>query len=79
MTDVPQFGDVIRSSFVLSSGQVANRVFGKSDIKISGTPTRYHPGDLVNLPYSGVELSSIEAMGLAWSATVTGGVPAPES
>ena len=37
MTDAPQFGDVIRSSFVLSSGQVANREFGKSNIKISGT------------------------------------------
>ena len=79
MTDTPQFGDVIRSSFVLSSGQIAKRQFGESEIKVAGTPTRYHPGDLVNLPYSGTELSTIEAMGLAWTASITGGKPADES
>ena len=49
--------------------------FGRSEIKISGDPTRYHTGDIINQPYTSGDISAIEAMGLAWSGSVNGEVP----
>jgi|TARA_E500000318_G_C3542592_1_gene205280 hypothetical protein len=75
MTQTPGFGDVIRTGSQLSSTQLTKREFGKSPIKISGDPTRYHTGDVVNQPYTSGDISAIEAMGLAWSGSVNGEVP----
>jgi hypothetical protein len=69
------FGDVVDGTFVLSSEQQAIRKYGLSEIKASGIPTVYHGGDVVNLPYSSGEISSIEAIGLAWAAFSSGVAP----
>lgn len=66
------FGDIVDGTFVLSPEQVEVRKYGFSDIKASGIPTVYHPGDVVNLPYASGEISSIEAVGLAWAAFSSG-------
>jgi len=66
------FGDIVDGVFVLSEEQVKIRKYGFSPIKASGIPTVYHAGDVVNLPYSGGEKSSIEALGDCWAAFATG-------
>ena len=69
------FGDIIDGTFVLSEEQVEIRKYGFSPIDASGIPTVYHVGDVVNLPYASGEISSIEAMGLAWAAFSSGVTP----
>ena len=69
------FGDIIDGTFVLSEEQVEIRKYGFSPIDASGIPTVYHVGDVVNLPYASGEISSIEAMGLAWAAFSSGITP----
>jgi len=66
------FGEIVDGTFVLSPEQVESRKYGFSDIKVSGIPTIYHAGDVVNLPYTTGETSTIEAIGLAWSAFSSG-------
>ena len=70
------FGEIVDGTFVLSPEQVETRKYGFSDIKVSGIPTIYHAGDVVNLPYTTGETSTIEAIGLAWSAFSSGIGPA---
>ena len=69
---MPNFGDIVDSSFIYSTEQDDVRKYGFSDIQISGRPTIYRPGDVVHLPYVSGELSTIEAVGLAWSGYVNG-------
>lgn len=66
------FNEIVDGTFVLSKEQIAIRKYGFSPIKASGTPTVYHPGDVVNLPYTTGEISTIEAVGLAWNAFASG-------
>lgn len=75
MSSTPGFGDIIQTRVELSEGQLSKREFGKSTVKLSGNPSRYHAGDTVNLPFGSGETSTIGAMGDAWAATVTGGTP----
>ena len=70
------FGDVVDGTFFLSPEQVLTRKYGYSPIKASGVPTVYHAGDVVNLPYSSGEVSTMEAIGLAWGAFASGVTPA---
>lgn len=70
------FGEIVDGTFVLSPEQVEIRKYGFSEIKASGIPTIYHAGDVVNLPYATGETSTIEAIGLAWSAFSSGVGPA---
>jgi hypothetical protein len=70
-----EFGEITDGTFVLSPEQQAVRKYGFSEIKASGIPTVYHVGDVVNLPYASGEISSIEAIGLAWAAFSSGVVP----
>ena len=70
------FGDVVDGTFFLSPEQVLTRKYGYSPIKASGIPTVYHAGDVVNLPYSSGEVSTMEAIGLAWGAFASGVTPA---
>lgn len=76
MTSTPSFGDVVESTFTYSSEQDNIRKYGFSDIQISGRPTVYHAGDVVHLPFESGEVSTIEAVGLAWGAYVSGIGPA---
>lgn len=69
------FGEIIDGTFVLSTLQVDERKYGFSPIKASGIPTVYHPGDVVNLPYASGEISSMEALGLAWGSFSSGITP----
>jgi len=69
------FGDIVDGTFVLSEEQQAIRKYGFSPIDASGTPTVYHVGDVVNLPYGSGDVSSIEAIGLAWAAFSSGITP----
>lgn len=71
-----EFGDIVDGTFILSPEQIESRKYGFSDIKVSGIPTIYHAGDVVNLPYATGETSTIEAIGLAWSAFSSGIRPA---
>lgn len=73
---MPNFGDIVDGTFVLSEEQVDVRKYGFSPIEASGTPVVYHVGDVVNLPYTSGEISSIEAIGLAWAAFSSGVTPA---
>lgn len=70
-----EFGEITDGTFVLSPEQQAVRKYGLSEIKASGVPTVYHVGDVVNLPYASGEISSIEAIGLAWAAFSSGVAP----
>jgi len=72
---MPEFGDIVDGTFFLSSEQVDVRQYGFSPIKASGIPTVYHVGDVINLPYALGEISTIEAIGLAWGAFASGVVP----
>lgn len=69
------FGDVVDSNFIYSANQLNTRIYGESTIAYSGVPTVYHVGDVVHLPYSSGEVSSMEAVGLAWAAFASGGGP----
>lgn len=69
------FGDIVDGTFVLSEEQQSLRKYGFSPIEASGVPTVYHVGDVVNLPYGSGEISSIEAIGLAWAAFSSGVTP----
>lgn len=69
------FGEIVDGTFVLSEEQVAIRKYGFSPIEASGTPTVYHVGDVIHLPYGSGDVSSIEAIGLAWAAFSSGVTP----
>jgi len=66
------FGDVVSTNFIYSREQLDGRIYGDSTIQYSGSPTVYHAGDVVHLPYQAGELSTIEAIGLAWAAFASG-------
>ena len=70
-----EFGEIIDGTFFLSPEQVETRKYGYSPIKASGIPTVYHAGDVVNLPYASGEVSTMEAIGLAWGAFASGVIP----
>jgi hypothetical protein len=70
-----EFGDVVSTNFIYSQEQIDGRIYGDSEIQYSGIPTVYHAGDVVHLPYQSGELSTMEALGLAWAAFVSGVVP----
>jgi hypothetical protein len=73
----PNFGDIVQTQYVQSPNQIDTRAFGFSDIRASGNiPSVYHAGDIVHLPYTSGEVSTIEAMGLAWAAYISGVPPA---
>ena len=63
-----EFGEIVEQTFIMSKAQIDRREFGNSQILYSGTPTVYHAGDVVNLPYESGEISTMEAVGLAWGA-----------
>jgi hypothetical protein len=69
------FGDIVDGTFSLSPEQVAVRKYGESTVKLSGVPTVYHAGDVVNLPYASGEISTMEAIGKAWAAFSSGVTP----
>lgn len=71
------FGDIIDTQFIFSEEQDNARKYGFSQVFYRGRPTVYHAGDAVNIPYKDSELSTVEAMGLAWGAFISG-IP-PES
>jgi hypothetical protein len=71
------FGDIVETQFIQSSGQIDTRKFGFSDIRASGDiPSVYHAGDVVHLPYASGDVSTIQAVGLAWAAYISGVPPA---
>jgi hypothetical protein len=70
-----KFGDVVESTFILSPRQLETRQAGFSPVSYLGVPTTYHAGDVVNLPYTPSERSTIEAVGLAWAAYAQGILP----
>ena len=70
-----EFGDIVDGTFFLSPEQIDVRQYGFSPIKASGIPTVYHVGDVVNLPYASGEISTMDAMGLAWGAFASGITP----
>ena len=70
------FGDVIETKYVLSENQLDTSAFGNSTVYYSGNPIVYAPGDVINLPYTSGELSTMEAVGLAWAAYASGIEPA---
>jgi len=70
-----EFGEIVDGTFFLSPEQVEVRKYGYSPIKASGIPTVYHAGDVVNLPYASGEISTMEALGLAWGSFSSGVVP----
>ena len=72
---MPEFGDVIDSNFIYSRQQLDERIYGDSQITFSGSPTIYHVGDVVHLPYTSGERSTMEAIGLAWAAFASGITP----
>lgn len=70
------FSYIIDTTFVFSEEQDGKRKYGFSEILYEGRPTVYHAGDVVNLPYRDSETSTMEAIGLAWAAEVSGVPPA---
>lgn len=70
-----EFGEIVDQTFIMSKAQVDRREFGRSEILFSGVPTVYHAGDVVNLPYESGEISTMEAVGLAWGSFSSGVVP----
>ncbi len=66
------FGDVVETKYVLSEDQLETSAFGNSTVYYSGNPIVYAPGDVINLPYTSGELSTMEAVGLAWAAYASG-------
>jgi len=71
----PQFKEIVETNFIYSDTQRDQRKYGKSEIQVSGQPAVYHVGDVINLPYEPTELSTIEAIGLAWQAFSSGVLP----
>jgi hypothetical protein len=71
-SQVADFGDVVETKYVLSAEQLNASAFGNSTVYYSGSPIVYAPGDVVNLPYTSGELSTMEAVGLAWAAYASG-------
>ena len=71
----PKFGDIVETNFIYSDEQRQTRKFGDSEVLVSGQPATYHAGDVVHLPYSSGETSTIEAIGLAWAAFSSGVLP----
>jgi hypothetical protein len=69
---VAEFGEVIETKYVLSTDQLNASAFGNSPVYYSGSPIVYSPGDVINLPYTSGELSTMEAVGLAWAAYASG-------
>ena len=67
-----KFGDIVETNFIYSKEQIERRQFGQSPVEYSGIPAVYHAGDTVNLPYGSGEISSFNAMGLAWAASQSG-------
>ena len=70
------FQYIVDSNFIYSQNQDNRRKYGFSEIYYQGRPTVYHAGDVVNLPYRDSETSTMEAIGLAWAAEVSGVPPA---
>lgn len=69
MTDANiNFGDVVDSTKPASQAELDRRQYGFSEVSYEGSPTVYKTGDVVYLPYQITELSSMEAVGLAWEA-----------
>lgn len=67
--NLPKFGDIIETHYIQSPNQIDTRKYGFSEIRASGTiPSVYHAGDVVHLPYASGEISTVEAIGLAWAA-----------
>jgi len=75
MSKAIKFGDIVETNFIYGEKQIESREFGRSEITYEGNPAVYHTGDTVNLPYTSGEISSIEAVGLAWTAQASGGGP----
>jgi hypothetical protein len=73
MTD---FGEIVETRYILSEEQLNASKFGFSEVFYSGSPTVYSPGDVVNLPYTTGETSTINALGAAWAAYASGVGPA---
>ena len=73
---MPEFGVVVDSNFIYSEQQISGRIYGDSTVSYEGIPTVYHVGDVVHLPYASGELSTMEAIGLAWAAFASGVNPA---
>jgi hypothetical protein len=69
---MPDFGEVIETRYVLSEAQLNASKFGFSEVYYSGNPTVYSPGDVVHLPYTTGETSSLKALGNAWAAYASG-------
>lgn len=69
------FGDLVDSTFIKSEEQFRTRKDGKSPVYFQGNPTVFHVGDVINLPYNPVEISTAEAVGLAWAAYASGVSP----
>jgi len=67
-----KFGDIVQTNFNYSERQDDVRKFGKSNVFFGDLPATYHAGDTVHLPYASGEVSSLEAMGLCWSARQSG-------
>ena len=71
----PEFGDIVDTNFIYSDTQRKIRYLGESKIHFNGEPATYHAGDVVHLPYTSGETSTIEAIGLAWGAFSSGVLP----
>lgn len=78
MSDTPNFGDVVDTTTPASQEQSDRRQYGFSTVSYDGSPTVYKAGDVVHLPYETTEVSSMEAVGLAWAAYASGITPAIE-
>ena len=72
-----EFGDVVETRYVTSEEQLKRSQLGFSPVSFSGSPIVYTPGDVVHLPYASGELSTLEAVGLAWGAFSSGVGPSP--
>jgi hypothetical protein len=70
------FGEIIETRYILSEEQLNASKFGFSEVFYSGSPTVYSPGDVVNLPYTTGETSTMNALGAAWAAYASGVGPA---
>jgi len=72
MSESIKFGDIVETNFHYGEKQLDVREFGKSPVKYEGNPAVYHTGDTVNCPYGPDEISSIQALGIAWSLQGSG-------
>jgi hypothetical protein len=76
LLNMADFGEIIETRYILSQEQLDASKFGFSEVFYSGSPTVYSPGDVVNLPYTTGETSTINALGAAWAAYASGVGPA---